>query len=113
MCKDQPPHRLHDRAGLGMGVRPTGAVRKHDAQTWWKEPRELIFTRSYGPETSMQQRRLNEEGNGAWRGVFPGQRGADLWPLFSRLGHRRTALPKKGFGSEALQYTQGNDREKG
>ena len=40
--------------------------------------------RSYGPETSVQQRRLNEEGNGACRGLFPGQHGANLWPLFSR-----------------------------
>ena len=76
--------RLHDREGLGMGVRPTGAIGDHDAQMWDKESTEFIFTRSSGPETSVQQCRLNEEGNGAWRGLSPGQHGADLCSLFSR-----------------------------
>lgn len=75
---------LHDREGLGMDVRTTGTIGNHHAQTRGKEPRELVFTRSYGAETSVQQRRLNEEENGVWRGLCPGRNGADVWSLFSR-----------------------------
>ena len=40
---------------------------------------EELWTRGFGAATQAEW-----GGNGACRGLFPGQHGADLWPLFSR-----------------------------